>query len=353
MIFESTKKPVTRSGAEFWASNMNWIFTKLPGRLLPDLDFWRDRPVFITGGTGFLGSYIVELLVYAGGQVAVLDNGITGCDLNLSEVKNRIDIHYGSIGSERLVEYLVGKAKTVFHLASHMEVRKAVEAPAIDFETNVLGSHNVFDAVRKNKVEQFIYASSCAVYGKGMAYDSVGLPVPNNPYGVAKRTMEMYGEIYHNIYNMPFAAIRLFSLVGPRMRQTVIFDLLQRLSQDPTKMTILGDGLVTRDFNDVRLAAAAMVKLAEKSPQNLVCDLSGQSVHNIREIAMMLLEILGKSEIPIEYTDRASAGDMEYLFGNNAGISQFIGPTPTYVSRDGLKEYIEWADATFHWGLLK
>ena len=142
---------------------MLW-FENLPENLAPSKDYWKGRNVFITGGTGFLGSYIVELLVHNEATIDVLDNGATGCDLNLSHIRNKIDVYEGSINDVGLVDKLVSKASVVFHLASHMEVRKAVESPAIDFSTNVVGSHNIFDAVRRfTNVKKFIYASSCAV----------------------------------------------------------------------------------------------------------------------------------------------------------------------------------------------
>lgn len=324
---------------------MLWL-ENLPDNLTPNREYWKGRRVFITGGTGFLGSYIVELLVHNEAIVDVLDNGATGCDLNLSHVRNRIDIYEGSINDVGLVDKLVSNASIVFHLASHMEVRKAVESPAIDFSTNVVGSHNIFDAVRRfSNVQRFIYASSCAVYGDSQ---KKRIPVPNNPYGAAKRAMEMYGMVYKDIFDIPFCAIRLFSLVGPRMRQTVIFDLLQRLSQNPYELKILGDGEVIRDFNDVRIAAAAFIKVAESNCIYPIMDLSGSCVKSINDVAKEIISILGLDGITeLRYTGETWNGDMKSLIADNFKIQLTTGKIPKYDIRQGLEEYIDWVDATF------
>jgi nucleoside-diphosphate-sugar epimerase len=329
---------------------MLW-FENLPENLAPSKDYWKGRNVFITGGTGFLGSYIVELLVHNEATIDVLDNGATGCDLNLSHIMNKIDVYEGSINDVGLVDKLVSKASVVFHLASHMEVRKAVESPAIDFSTNVVGSHNIFDAVRRfTNVKKFIYASSCAVYGNSQDKRT---PVPNNPYGAAKRALEIYGTIYRDIFDVPFYAIRLFSLVGPRMRQTVIYDLLRRLSQNPRELKILGDGTVVRDFNDVRIAAAVFVKLAEVHFVHApIMDLSGLCAESINDIAKEIISILGLDGITrLQYTGATWAGDMKFLKADNSQIQKAIGEIPKYDIRKGLEEYIDWADATFKFKL--
>lgn len=205
--------------------------------------------------------------------------------------------------------------------------------------------------------EKLVYASSCGVYGNTAAEKlSEQDASPNNPYGAAKLACEIFGQAYQRCYNMPFVGVRLFSLYGPRLRQTVIYDLLKRLKKNPKELKVYGTGKVIRDFTYVKDAAEDLISICENPKSNgEVYNYSGNQQYSILEVVEMLLEILGlKSKTLVVTTGKSWSGDMDRLCSDNTKVLSIL-PKHSITSRslkDGLGEYIEWLDRKKNWGLM-
>jgi len=154
--------------------------------------FYQDLPVLVTGGAGFIGSYIVELLVEAGAKVTVIDDLSSGKASNLKNVKGKIRFIKKSITDiGACIEATEGQA-VIFHLAAFISVPDSVKNPRTCQKINVDGTFNLLEAARINKVDRFVFSSSAAVYGpfEGICKENMECN-PQSPYGTSKRIGEL------------------------------------------------------------------------------------------------------------------------------------------------------------------
>lgn len=165
---------------------------------------WMDKNTLVTGGAGFIGSNLIDLLVDKGAKVTVIDNLKDGPMENLDRVIDKICFEKGDVRDGQKVNEIIDKneIEIVFHLAANANVPYSVEHPRYDFETNALGSLNVLESCRDNQVEKMIYASSAAVYGEPeyTPIDETHPLNPISPYGASKLAGERLGFAYHRTY---------------------------------------------------------------------------------------------------------------------------------------------------------
>jgi len=211
--------------------------------------------VLVTGGCGFIGSHLVEKLVKENHYVRVLDNLLTGKIENLSAVsRDNLEIIIGSVTDFDAVENAVTNCNYIFHQAAIPSVPQSIADPLSTGKVNYSGTLNILEAARKYGVKRVIFASSAAVYG-----DEPTLPKhekmitkPISPYGADKRASELMGQVYSQISDLEFVALRYFNVFGPRQDPTgsyagvisIFCDYIQR----GISPIIYGDGLQSRDF---------------------------------------------------------------------------------------------------------
>ena len=231
---------------------------------------WPDARVLVTGGAGFIGSHVVEVLVDAGARVTVIDDLSTGHAENLDAVA-LTDRARPRARSETAAEPgFVSSFDVIFHLAANPYIPPSVDDPAFDFAKNLDTTFRLLEALRTCELRpRLVNTSSAAVYG-----NPVRLPitetdptVPISPYGVSKLAAERYVAVYSRLYAMPCSSVRLFSVYGPRQHKQVVYDLLDRLASDPEQLDVIGDGTQQRDFVYVEDVAAAMIRVAERAPR--------------------------------------------------------------------------------------
>jgi UDP-glucose 4-epimerase len=230
--------------------------------------------VLVTGGAGFIGSHLCEVLLKEGKEVFVLDDLSTGRLENIAHLQDYDAFHFieGSILDFPLLESLVKKADSIFHLAAVVGVQRIIEIPVDSIEINVLGSHNILTlAARYNKL--CLITSTSEVYGKSTKQpfteddDVVYGPTTKSrwSYACSKAIDEFLGLAYHHAQNLPVVIARLFNTTGPR--QTGRYGMVlprfvdQALSEQP--ITVFGSGRQTRCFADVNDSVRALVLLAD------------------------------------------------------------------------------------------
>jgi UDP-glucose 4-epimerase len=225
-----------------------------------------NRTVCITGGAGFIGSHVAEAFVAAGDRVLILDNLSTGRRENVPE---GAEVHVLDIRSPEAAALVRdGGVDLLIHHAAQMDVRRSVEDPVFDAEVNVLGSLNLFEAARRGKVRQVIFASTGgAIYGEQDFFpateDHPARPV--SPYGVSKLAAERYLFFYHVAYGLDVTCLRYANVYGERQNPHgeagVVAIFLNRLLAGQTP-TINGEGLQTRDYVHVSDVVRANVAAA-------------------------------------------------------------------------------------------
>jgi UDP-glucose 4-epimerase len=305
---------------------------------------WNGRRVLVTGGAGFIGSHLVEALVGAGATVTVLDALVSGRPHNLARVAERVRLLKADMRAQSWPELLREPYDAIFHFAANAYVPPSVANPAWDYQINFESTFQLLEAMRAvQHPATLVYASSAAVYGNPLRIpvSETDATFPISPYGVGKLAAERYVAVYSGLYGIRAASLRLFSIYGPRQRKQVVYDLMERISQNRDELFIHGDGTQERDFGYVEdVARAAMIVAERGALGGEVYNVgSGQPV-SIDWLARTLCQHLGASP-RFKYSGAVRPGDPERLVVDIGRISA-LGFEPQVLPEEGLRRTVEW-----------
>jgi len=296
--------------------------------------------ILITGGAGFIGSHLSELLISEGNQVIVLDNQSTGSPRNLNLSKN-LEVIEGSILDSNLVDTLMSKVTVCFHLAAALGLKNIVEYPLESLETNIKGSEIVLNAAAKYQVRTLL-SSSSEVYGKNpnqpLSEDSdrvLGSPkVSRWSYSEAKAIDEFYAFQLNKQKGLPVTIARLFNTVGPRQSGSYGMVLPRfvsaALSNQP--LTVYGDGTQSRTFSavsDVVMALTGLLKT--ESTIGEVFNVGGNQQISILDLAKKVIKMTN-SNSQIEFKPYSD------VYG-----SDFEEPNSRIPDISKIKDAINWS----------
>jgi nucleoside-diphosphate-sugar epimerase len=301
----------------------------------------------VTGGAGFIGSNIVELLLKEGEKVRVFDNLSSGYLINIEEyIKDgRIEFIEGDVTDAAAAERATEGVDVVFHLAASVGRQRSLDNPQLDSEVNLIGTVNVLEGMRKNGVKRIVYSSSAAMFGE-LVTPTIDENHPQNadsPYGVSKLAAEKMILAYCGIYDIIGVCLRYFNIYGVNQR----FDLYGNVIPIFAKrifagepITIYGDGTQTRDFVNAADVARANLIAAKSDNGTDVYNLgSGESV-TINWLAEVMQEIAGKN-VGVVYAPERPA-DVKHCKANAEKAEKVLGFKPGVSLTDGLKLYLDW-----------
>jgi UDP-glucose 4-epimerase len=265
--------------------------------------------ILITGGAGFIGSHLSELLISEGNQVIALDNQSTGSASNLKSNSN-LEIVEGSILDIKLVDSLMSKVTVCFHLAAALGVKNIVEYPLESLETNINGSEIVLNSATKYEVRTLL-ASSSEIYGKNpnqpLSEDSdrvLGSPkVARWSYSEAKAVDEFYAFQLNKQKGLPVTIARLFNTVGTRQSGSygMVLPRFVAAAVSNQVITVYGDGSQSRTFSAVSDVVAALNGLLKSdSTIGEVFNVGGNQLITIKALAEKVKELINSSS-KIEY----------------------------------------------------
>ncbi len=305
----------------------------------------QGRSILVTGGAGFIGSHLVEELVRHGANVTVVDNFSTGYASNLAAVDARIELRELDLLGVALHHVLLEKSyHLIFHVAANANVPMSVGNPRMDFEKNAVVTLNLLEAVREIAPQTpIIHTSSAAVYGRAstgfMREDHPTVPV--SPYGVSKLASECYMTVYSQLYGLRAATLRLFPVYGPRLRKQVVYDLMQKVQENPHELFIQGDGKQERDFNHIANVVEAYLTVARDGQLNgEIYNVAAEETITIHDLAQMICERL-KVTPRFVYSGDARPGDMQRLIADTSQLKN-IGYSPLVSFADGLDNTVAW-----------
>ena len=223
--------------------------------------------IVVTGGAGFIASHIVDAFIERGHEVHVFDDFSTGQKGNVNPQVTLHTIDIADAKAAQLIERI--KPDALSHHAAQMDVRHSVADPTFDARVNIIGFINLLEGCKNAGVKKVMFASSGgAVYGEQEVYPAPESHVtqPASPYGVSKRTGELYLSYYHQAYGLPYIALRYANVYGPRQSSKgeagVVAIFLSMLLSGKTPI-INGDGKQTRDYVFVSDVVAANVAALE------------------------------------------------------------------------------------------
>lgn len=297
--------------------------------------------ILITGGSGFIGSHVVEY--YQGkADVVVLDNFRTGNRKNLAGLDCRIV--EGSILDREVLGKLMAGVDAVFHLAALVSVPESMQRPAETVDLNVHGLLNVLEAARAAGVGKLCFASSAAVYGENPESPKVETmrPDPRSPYAITKLDGEYYCDLYAREGWLKTACLRFFNVFGPRQdprgAYAAAVPIFARSALRNEPLTIHGDGEQTRDFIYVEDIAGALAFLAGNPEIQGVFNAGYGGSLTINQLVRQIVHLTGsRSEIhhaPIR------AGDIRQSSANAAKLVS-AGWRPRFDLGGGLERTMQ------------
>ena len=315
------------------------------------MNFYKDKNVLVTGGNGFVGSFVVERLLKEGANVSVVSRTQKKF---LSHVENDVKFVKGDLLNRDDALKACKDQDFVFHLASKVAgIGYNIEHSGTMMTENSIMSLNMLDAARKSNVERYQYISSTCVYpreasiptpeGEGM----LGDPEPSNlGYGWAKRVGELQAKMYAKEFGMKVSIIRPMNAYGPRddfdpETSHVIPALIRKIINAKTEVAIWGSGNQTRSFvyvDDVaRGMLIALEKLTAPDPINIGTD----EEIKIKDLVSMIVNITGMNDLQIKYDKTKPEGQLRKT-ADTKKAEELIQYKPKYSLEEGLKHTIDW-----------
>jgi CDP-glucose 4,6-dehydratase len=314
--------------------------------------FWKDRPVFVTGGTGLVGSWLVRRLAEAGAEVVCLvRDWVPQSELVRTGTLDKVRVVRGDVRDQDTLERCLGEYEidTVFHLAAQTIVGIANRNPISTFETNIQGTWALLEAVRRSPVvKQTIIASSDKAYGvqEKLPYDESTPLNGTHPYDVSKSCADLISYTYANTYGMNACVTRCGNFYGGgdlnwnRIVPGTIRSILN--NQRPV---IRSDGQFVRDYFYVEDGAAAYMLLAENMAADK--DLAGQAFNFSNEIQVTVLDLvnrlislMGSSLTPDVRNEASHEIKHQYLSAEKA--RKVLDWSPLFTLEDGLARTVKW-----------
>jgi UDP-glucose 4-epimerase len=303
----------------------------------------------VTGGAGFIGSHVSELLIAQGHEVLVVDNLTSGRLENLKSVASHPQFKFANTDIRDLpcLQPLFEGVDWVFHFAGLADIVPSIEMPGQYYSTNVSGTFNVLECARRCGVKRFLYAASSSSYGIPDIYptpESAKIQ-PQYPYALTKYMGEELVLHWATVYKLPALSLRLFNVFGTRSRTTGAYGavfgvfLAQKLNGRP--FTVVGDGTQTRDFTYVTDVAEAFLCAAESNISGEAMNVASGNHYSVNR----LVELLGGD---VEFIQKRP-GEPDCTFADVSKIKKLLGWRSRISFEKGVCQMLErindWKDA--------
>jgi UDP-glucose 4-epimerase len=307
-----------------------------------------ERTAVVTGGAGFIGSHMVDLLLTRDYRVRVIDNLVGGREANLAHHRNdpRLSFERRDIRRLDLDDVLFREAAFVFHFAGIGDIVPSIERPTDYMDTNVQGTVRVLECARAANVRKFIYAASSSCYGLAAAPTGEDHPIaPEHPYALSKYLGELVTFHWRQIYRLPVNSIRIFNAYGPRVRTTgaygAVFGVFFKQKLEGKPFTVIGDGTQRRDFLYVTDVAAAFLRAAESDLTGEIWNLGAGNPQSVNR----LVGILGGPVVHIP----KRPGEPDCTWADIGKIQRELGWKPLVPFDEGVRRMMQdielWRDA--------
>jgi CDP-glucose 4,6-dehydratase len=319
--------------------------------------FWRDRPVFVTGGTGLVGSWLVRRLVEVEADVVCLvRDWVPQSELARTRLIERVKVVRGDVCDRALLERTLGEYEiaTVMHLAAQTIVGIANRNPISTFETNIQGTWALLEACRRTPtVRQIVVASSDKAYGDQpvLPYDETTPLQGQHPYDVSKSCSDLIAQMYAKSFDLPVCVTRCGNFYGGGdLNWNRIIPGTIRSIMRGERPIIRSDGTYIRDYFYVEDGAAAYMLLAEQMAarpelRGEAFNFSNELQVPVRELVERLLAIMTSSLAPDVRNEASNEIIHQYLSARKA--REQLGWSPLFTLDDGLERTVVWYQEYF------
>jgi nucleoside-diphosphate-sugar epimerase len=307
-------------------------------------DLVRDKRVIITGGAGFIGSNLAEVLTERN-KVFIFDDLSSGKEANIDGLDAELVV--GSLLDLDLLKRSFKGMDYVFHLGAIASVPKSIDDPMTTNLVNQNGTLNVLTAARECNVQKVVNVSSSAVYGDSVVMPKVEtmLPDPISPYAVSKLAGEYYCKVFTKAYKLPTVSLRFFNVFGPKQDPTseysAVIPKFIDLARRGERLTIFGDGMQTRDFTYVLDVVQAILKASATSKcDGKVLNIARGEAITLNKLAEIVLSNFGRGvDGNIRYLP-ARKGDIVHSIADISLAKELLGYSPMFGVEEGIARTI-------------
>jgi len=315
------------------------------------------KNILITGFAGFIGSHLTEKMLLSGNTVIGVDNfdsfyARSIKEKNISEIRNNKNFRLYELdllNKEGLISvFETNRIELVVHLAAKAGVRPSIVDPAGYYNTNVIGTLNLLEAMKKGGCKKMIFASSSSVYGNNKKVpfseeDNADNPI--SPYAATKKAGELLCHTYCFLYGFNIFCLRLFTVYGPRQRPDLAIHRFAKLIMEEKAIPFYGDGNTERDYTFINDIVNGII--------GAINNLNGYDIFNIGEsktitlskMVSVLENVLGKKAIleklPLQ------PGDVQRTYADISKAQRKLNYSPSFPFEKGIEEFINWFNKNY------
>ena len=311
----------------------------------------KGKRILVTGGAGFIGSHIIDLLCKEGcAEIVALDNMVRGRPENLAQVRAHCPIRvvHGDVRDGKLMALLVKGADIVFHQAA-LRITHCAAEPRLAMEVMVQSTFDLLELCVQHKVEKVIAASSASVYGMAEEFPTTERQHPYDNrtlYGAAKAFNEGLLRTFNDMYELDYVAFRYFNVYGDRMdihgRYTeVLIRWMERLEAGQPPI-IFGDGRQTMDFVHVRDVARANILAAKADVSDEVFNIASGTETSLAELAQLLTLVMGRKGLTPQFMPERAVNPVPRRLASTLKAERLLGFQANVPLEQGLRDLVQW-----------
>ncbi len=306
----------------------------------------------VTGGAGFIGGHLAERLLADGAEVVVYDNFSTGRRQFVEglEATDGATIVEGNVLDRELLTRTLAGCDAVFHMAANADVRFGLEDPGRDLRQNAQATYEVLEAMRANGIGRIVFASSGSVYGEPKVFptpEDAPFPVQTSPYGASKLAAEGLIEAYCEGYGFTGIVLRFVSVLGERYTHGHLYDFYKSLREDPSSLTVLGNGKQRKSYIYVGDTIEGITLLADRHQEPGACiyNIGTDELTTVDWSVRTICQHLGvEPEIVHTGGERGWIGDSP-LIQLDCSRLRALGWAPSHTIAQAVDRTLHWFDA--------
>lgn len=314
------------------------------------------QKLLITGGCGFIGSWLIRHLLSEYPDVHITNLDLleyAGNPENLKEIADnpRYKFVHGDIRDEKLVNQLMSEVDVCINVAAQTHVDRSISGPGVFITTNVVGTQVLLEAARQKGISKFIQVSTDEVYGSIEAPDKFTEESPleaSSPYSSSKAAADLIVMSYYKTYGLPVCITRCTNNYGPNQYPEKLIPLFILNASEDKQVPVYGDGMNVRDWIHVEDHSAGVAAVWKFGKPGEVYNIGSGNEHTNLEITGLILSILGKPESLIKFVTDRPGHDRRYAL-NCGKIERELGWKAQKSFEQGLRETVEWYQDNPDW----
>ena len=315
-----------------------------------------NKGFLITGGAGFIGSTLADRLIKENNKIIVIDNFNDYYDVRLKEQNVAVNkdnpnykLYRGDICDRELVKQIFeeNKIDIVVHIAARAGVRPSLEDPLEYVRSNIDGTINILENMKKFDVKKMVFASSSSVYGNCKAEkfsEDLKVTEPISPYAATKSACEQFLYTYSKLYGIQALCLRFFTVYGPKQRPDLAIRKFIELIEKDEPIPVYGDGTTMRDYTYIEDIIDGIIGAInyDKTPYEII-NLGGGSPVTLSEMIKTIEDILGKCAKK-EYLPM-QPGDVDKTVSDISKARRLLNYNPQTSFKDGVRKFVEWRNS--------